>query len=411
MAIIRSDNTKVKALLDDLVILVESVGGFLHKQLIIQCIEGNMILKVAKPVRSQELLIDVPASCIPIVEHFNLYFDGKKIDWEVKPENSSQEETLEKPTLEQIKAFEVIIELFNLNDKVNSYAEYSPLYAFRNSPIIEYSDRSIDSTSEVNTETLSDEELKLKLFLDSRIFSNKHDGSLVRLLPIIDFADHNSLADSFIIKENEGRLTSLGVGYSELKEKKSSIFVCYKQKDRLASALNYGFYDSSARYVQSVSVEVCIDDLTYHVRHGGLGSNMMPLEYIPKAVPGFRFSQQEFDTYLPTMRCIDNNNLEVHFCLFPKGKDIPAFKEVLDYQLKYFELRMQLKKGSISNEENILKIESSLISENINYYIEFKKIINNHPNKGNYAGKLLLKVCDYQIAHIENYVRKAGVII
>ncbi|RZV49930.1 MAG: hypothetical protein EX270_11995 [Pseudomonadales bacterium] len=406
MTTVRADSKTLRAIIEEALGIICNAGGFTHKQLIIECLQGNMTLKLKKPVNDGEPLFNVPVDCLPAMQDFDLQFDGKMVSFEpLKDRNPPASNN-------QQQLMALMAALYNETDKVNLFARFSPFVAFNaNRSLLTELRNSFSTPSHVFELDGEINQIKLAAFLESRCYEDK-TADAFRLLPLLEFADHHVLARGFDSKFNDSKLMSVGIVYSSIKGAGKSVFICYRQKDRLASFINYGFVDSSVRFVQSVPVNVELPGgFRFVVAAGFIDDNMMPEQNFPQAVPGFRFSRSHYSAYVSNMRGTENRELEVHYLIIPRGEEIPALREVIAFELGYYEKRFGLADGEVCTPGNVLIVEKTVIEKNLAYYAQLSRLLSGQAvtAESGIAHGMLTEVIKYQRAHILNYAKKVGV--
>lgn len=341
--------------------MVLEEGGTIHKSLVFSCVNDEMTLKLAKPVKQGVCLLRVPTHCMPLLHHFTLSFDGKQILAE------PVEEMGDSPTLVQKRILELLLALFNETDKVNAFAECSPFVAFREHPDILATLASSFSTRSPVFDLVGGDlnELKLKAFLHSRVHQ---EGADVRLLPLIDFADHHTYANGFNHYHDAlGYTESIEIQSNHMSGQ-SACMVCYKYRDALSSFINYGFLDKSATFLQSVPLSVDLGEFILGVEAGYLNENQLGMDRINSALPNYNFLFDETPFYISTFNFPDNDTMRLHYVMLPTVENERYLKEAIVFLLTCFEKRFSSAQGTINNTKNIHKIISTIVAENLSYY-------------------------------------------
>ena len=256
MVAIKSDNKEVQKALEKLATIVTAKGGFLSEHLTIEVHDGNIRLLSDLPPSSHERLVLIPEHCfIPLT---NVAFRLS----ENKLETVSGTDTL---TPDQAELLAVMIEIYNLTDKILKYRTYSPRIVFRDDD--ETLSRLISGRPDTGLEkrfmevkkTSDMESLVINSYFRTRNF--RIAGEKRQLIPFIDFANHHTLASTFKNDLIGKTAISRALYNSKPQPGSEECFARYGFWDALETYLMFGFSDTPVAFVRSVPLHIILEEV------------------------------------------------------------------------------------------------------------------------------------------------------
>jgi hypothetical protein len=272
---IKSDDKTIENKLDLLVNALTKHGAWFHENLMLNCTEKSISVKMAGPCNPDEIIIKIPEKLLVPAFDFNISVEGDKFI--INPDT-------EKLSSEQIEIGELVFELYNLADRVAFYKNESPWIRFRTAPwLLEelMKSRTSNKQQEIkrdfinkSPDSMTVEKFIAENFPMTRVFGynkiNKDKNENTEsdmtaslkqvIMPVIDFMDHNHNGGSFNLGKDDNDALVLKLKNKQPIMASNDCFAFYGVYDAVDTFFNYGFIDEDAPFLRSIPVEVEIHD-------------------------------------------------------------------------------------------------------------------------------------------------------
>lgn len=344
---------------------VSKHNAWFHPSLQITEENTNLSVSASPPGSAQEILLQIPESCLPPIEQFTFTVQNDSLVIQEIKENLPES---------QKHCCELMIELYNKCRKLEEFKSTSPWFAFAEFPeFLEYIIEGRQKAPKVAQyhqlwEQGHQNKILVDGFLGRRYFGLKSNGKSKQevLLPFVDFLNHHSAAPGFRVSSDENHKQTLWTHNSQPEPESQECLVKYTQLDPLDSLLIYGFVDESSRICRSIPLEITFSQgvtLTIESRitlyQGRLPQNVQDLKF-----------------YIPQFIAINNNSVTLSHLLIPGPKAPYALRRVLAFVLS------QIHSGRHNNDmsDMVNEAEAEIIFQNFDYYT--KLLTSCYDNKG-----------------------------
>jgi tetratricopeptide (TPR) repeat protein len=384
-----------------------NMGAYFHPALAIVEKGGEINVLCMANNTKNEILIEVPIRCMPIISDYRFSLDEQaKLCVKAKKKMLNSEAKV---------VVELLVQLYNLCDKLNSWKHSYPLFSLAGFKII--FDKLLQAQSNramyekyyaINFNKISEKSI-IQSFLGSRVMNievaelkklgiqSKRKVEAV-LLPIFDLINHKMRETRFLTDEKQSSIKAFtGVG-----DLGREVFVQYSLDDPLITCLSYGFVDNSAEWVYSVP-------LVLKTKAGREIEVHNLVEYTnPEEIPG---NMREFVDYFPTNIFRTNKNVIVSKLVIPGAKHPHILRIVLSHMLKKIDFEHFYTDEETLNNE-ILFLEKQLIDLNDKYWIELAEMIKAQIETEqpiNLAvSKQLNELCVFYRKHLNRYANNSA---
>jgi len=256
MARIRSDNKEVRKALETLAALVTKEGGVLSDHLTIECQGGNIGLTSDLPRESRDELISIPRSC---------FLPLSKVEFCLEKDKLAVVSGADSLSKSQQAMLGVMIDLYNLTDKIAKYKAMSPRIVFRGDQELvkqlvagragtSLAQRFFDVIESVNIDNLV-----IDYFFRTRNFNLEDETR--QIIPFIDFTNHHTLARPFRRDRESGKIAKMALENDKAVPGSDECFARYGLWDPYDTYLMFGFAFRPGGFVRSVPLELDIQGL------------------------------------------------------------------------------------------------------------------------------------------------------
>jgi len=256
MVAIQSDNKAVQNALEKLAALITAEGGTLSDRLTIRSKDGNISLHSDLPAESRDCLVTVPEKCfLPLTGvKFELSGDTLKV--------SSGADGLSKARQDILA---VTVDIYNLTDKIAKYRTSSPRIVFRDDRetigqlVAGRPDTGVVKGFFDILKADDVDDLVIEYFFRTRNFA--FNGEKRQVIPVIDFANHNSLAPPFKREHEGSKVTSMSLLNVKLSPTSDECQARYGLWDAYDTYLMFGFSNAPVLFVRSVPVNIRLNTI------------------------------------------------------------------------------------------------------------------------------------------------------
>lgn len=391
------DNPEVEKLLIRLENITRSHGACFHPDLTVNLKNGDLHISCKTKLMPGEKLIEMPEACLPSKEKFQMRVQGRAIVIE----------SIEADVPDyQVACFEVMTEIFNLCNKIDTYSQTNVWLALNDET--EFLDQLVggrNKAPKVNKyhglwQEGQLDRLLLESFFGSRWFSlkSKINSQQQVLMPFIDYLNHHQQASGYRFNDS-----LLSVSLATPLAGSDECFVCYNMLDALDALLVYGFVDKSSPFVRSVPLDIQFSDL-HSDRNTKLliGSQVMG-KVAKKNLPP---RVQDLQLFMPQVLGRNNESLQISHILIPGEKAPRALRRILGFFIQ----RLFPGKGKSYLMDQVLRAEHAVIARNETYFAELARACQSLQQK--HPGKEILRqishLCDIQSARLNAYRLRVG---
>jgi tetratricopeptide (TPR) repeat protein len=404
---VRGNTAKTAQIITKLKSALESMGASFHKNLCIVERDGDIMVTLAAASERNELLMDVPIKCIPLVNDYRFSLD----------ENGCLVSKAKKNTLNSDAnvIMQLLTQMYNACNKLANWKNTYPLF------LLAGFDKVIKKLFEAKSslagrasyyskllEKITDTAV-IESFFSSRTMG--FDNALLRknkiktkldneqgFIPIVELINHKMGVNPFNIDNKTASLkTSTGVG-----EAGREVFVQYNLDDPLVTLLTYGFVDSSAKWIYTVPV--VLETKTKLKIHVGNHILSAKVEDIPNHLLGLA-------DYMPADISRQGGIAQVSKLIIPGTEHSHSLRAVLAHVLKYLDSE-GFYKDPIRLDSEVAFIEKQLIELNKKYWLELMELVSSQiqskkPLPPLVAGQLN-ELCELCLNHIDRYHGQMG---
>jgi hypothetical protein len=360
MPIFKCENPALKQVLIDLHALIVDCGGYVSDDVSFVEEQGELRMISSLPNTNHDNLIVLPDSCLPRIEDFVITaYDNKLI---AEPKASNVSET-------HIATMGLMINIYNITNKLSKHRATNPWLALKNSPAITqklYEARADEPKVKQYYEMFKSnnfDELLLDSFIGSRMFdlrSNDEEKPSYCLLPLIDFANH--CLESPTYQRSDDKNCTLSLKNSVPIAGSKECFVCYSILDALDSFLVFGFVDANAPFVRSLPLQFDLHEysrIQVRSRATRLFTGKLP-DYV-----------HDLRLYLPYVIEVDDSVMQLSHLIIP-GKNAPlALRRILTYLIR--DWKPGLAPTVVNN--IVINAEKLIIDKNVEYYTSLSSSI------------------------------------
>lgn len=373
---ITSDDKQIKNTLEHLKNTLVKNGAWFAPHLAAVCENKNISLHIQKPNTANEQIIKLPIELLIPAQPLHLAVENNQFT--ITPDQ-------EKLSPIQIEIASIMIDLFNMTDKVNFYRHESPWITFRSAPELMKDivkartvkgnlDKKVKFLDEAKT--IADEDRFIAdHFFHSRVIGDKHekDSELVqKIMPVIDYLNHDHRANSYIVNDQnddgDPRLCMKIINSQPFIDR-SECFVSYGTLDSLDSFFNYGFIHDEAPLVRSVPMTITIKDCPdLHVQ----------------SFPAHRIGKKVHKQYENIQRLLprifppdDEGNIAVSHLIIGLGNMPHLLRRTLHLIISQLAGEQASPSFII---DRVYETEKTIIANNISFYKELQQKIDSYKN-------------------------------
>lgn len=319
MVRITSDDPRVTGLLGEVAALLAAEGAVFHPAVELVCTGGSLSMRSGLPADSRELLVQVPAACVPSVRDFRFRITGDELT--CTPEAGA--------TPLQVRLMEHLVALYNATGKLREHAATSPWFAFAGQPALLArlaAARSDETRIAPLLRAGRRDEALVTSFFDSRCL-HAWNGREDLVMPVVDLANHHGRAPGLWFgSAAPGGPDAVGITNWQ-SAPGGEVCYAYSPLDALDLFTRCGFADATASFVQSVPHSLPMPGGgALLVRAWPASVNRAPADRVP---PG----ALDLTAYLPRMTVRENRGLGLAFLLIPPPGADDALRRVLAYAI------------------------------------------------------------------------------
>lgn len=380
---IHTDSKQIEHNLKTMLKILSKHDTFIDKSLQIYCLNGNMTLKSS--IKKAGLpLISINKELLPKLEDYTLSYNDGNISI-----NHPSRTTYDVFTEDRDELMRLMVENYNLTNKVESYNNISVISENNFDPeIIKHLILARPSEKMLGRKKKS----KLDIFLASRQYGGFGDG-YNRLLPVIDFADHNVLTSGFDEQKN-----SLGlVSNDRSVHTNSQLMASYGKNDCLTHLIRYGFVDKSPPYAQSIPFDITLNNtITFEVAAVSVNVGSFRKETL-------NFNDNNMQLAASLHEFIAEKHIKIAYLLIPNSKWPTYLSNAIAFHLSSYEKKLKLQSGELFNSENIQAIEDKTVESNLAYYKNLGTLATKSKYLSETCKKDVLETCKQQITIIRSF--------
>jgi len=390
MATIITDNPAIETCLVNLLSRLEACGARFAENMLIRSFDGDLSIEARSKARGK-WLIYLPETVLIPVDKFDLTLRGGELHLQGhSPDVAS----------ETIDAMQMMLELYKLTHKIDTYRKTAPLLflshypdllnavlQLRNSP-------AIIETAEGFTGG-ADDKCIINSFLKTRTVGyNFGSEESECMMPVIDFLNHH-LQGAPIHKVDSKTKRGLSILPSKPIQGSYECYATYGLYDHFDTWLLYQFFENPAPFTRSVVMEIDLGEIgkikvNAHSVEVGMDGLSPQLADIAWAIPGIMAEMPGF--------------LKISHLYIPTADAPRALRRVLDFLLAFMGV------APTQRQELILHAETQVVEKNIERYQMLKTMAettqltdqNHEPIRND-----LMRLCDVQIERIEQYKQYA----
>ncbi len=400
------DDPEVESLLQTMRQQVVDNGGFIHDDLVFECQNGDLKVRVPDSVPGGERIMMLPKICLLPHGKFKL---GLKDDAIVIESHDADISDL------QVSLMNTMIAVYNRTGKVAASRNGSTMALYYNEP--DLFERLADgrNKSEMafiqNLPETETDDFALNVFIKTRVLGYKEvldDGrtgdeggedddraQAVKeppfartqvLMPMIDFLNHHPAAGGFLVRSDYDDIAEpeaprhpalpdedgIAVVNSCPVDGSDECFVCYGTYDALDTLLHYNYVEQYAGYMRSVPLTVSLPGYCKIV--------------IRAAAARPRFTKlpdqlRDLVFFLPAMTPdAGKKTITLSHLLIPQARAPRALRRVLGAAMSRLGL-------SIPNDEMLAQVkiaEAKIVEANLRFYEELGGYLDQHPLSPDY---------------------------
>ncbi len=246
--IIESDDSEIVQLLRDLESRVKDAGGFLDPRL--KIVVADRQIRVESDAPGMTPLLRIPEACLPIVEDLEFVTSETEIALKTAPAGLDERRR---------SVLDSMLSIYNRAGKIKAHRAETPWVALAPYPDL----LSFVMKARADAPKLSKyyalaqagqiDELVARSFIGSRTLKYPFGPESKQrvLMPFIDFFNHHNASPSFGIDDR-----AIVVKASRPVAGSAECFVRYTMLDAMDAYLNYGFANTTARFIRSVPLRI-----------------------------------------------------------------------------------------------------------------------------------------------------------
>ncbi|MDG1750968.1 MAG: hypothetical protein P8I03_04815 [Thalassotalea sp.] len=405
--VVVGENKKVVLIIKELINKLESLGATFHKELRFIEKEGNLSIKAFVSEGEIPKLMHIPIKAMPLLNDYIFTVENNVI--KINKCNTPL-------SAESNQIMQLMVKLYNETNKIQSWSKVYPLLVLKNHPLfVKLLFKNSKYSHKLNTflkmyEAKEWDKLALQSFLGSREFhfsqkllskagintKNKYESGL---LTVVDFLNHKVGQNGYIENDKFAALEICTQPDSKTKE----VFVQYNFIDVTLTYLIYGFVDTTCPSLFSaITTLKTLTGLEINVLGAPGRINREMAEEIP-----------HLDKYMPSAFKRDNKVITVNNLTIPNRQAKNTLEQVLKIVLLKCDMEGAYQNSAFLNQE-IKHIEKQLLLNNLHYWLEvqeaFSELIKQNSNISDIAKNDIVKLCDFSIKHINNYMKANQVI-
>jgi len=368
-----SSDAVIKKTLEKLGDVLVRNEAWLHPDLRVVCEDGNFSMHASAPVENGGRAVYIPPACVVHPRKFSFSLNGNNIVIESVGGDVS--------ALEQEIAA-LVIELYNLAGKLEQYKKNSVYCLYHEAPdlFLALTKACIFQETE-HFEKLPSNEAFLKAFFKLRTV-----GKEQIIVPLIEYFNHDRKVkiDRIITAEGAADVRIY------VPPGKDEFFINYGlPQDAHAFFLYQGFLDQDIQVLTSLPIEFSIEDINISV---GRKSIMPTLEELPKAM-------KNLYGYCPYFNLETEHTVKFGFLYIPSKSAPLSLRRILHFGIR------RIMHSDAQATQIMLKAEQKIISENLAYYEDLKKLLDDfNPSAQTETFIVNAKeMLEYQLSIIRNY--------
>jgi len=387
-----------------------SMGAIFNQNLSIVEQSGDISVTFATANEKNEVLMDVPIGCMPLVNDYNFSIEQNGYLLTKAKKNMMNPSAY--------KVMQLLTEMYNASNKLNSWKMSYPFFLLAGYDNIRNKLFQAKSNSEGYAKYCSDEKGQISdnaiinSFIGSRVLSFNSESlrkSKIKtkqqveqaFIPIIELINHKMGASTFQTQANMASIQTLsGIG-----EAGREVFVQYNLDDPLVTFFTYGFVDTSAKWIYSVPLVV---NTSTHLNIR-IANSVKPAKSddIPNHLLGLA-------DYVPADISRHGNTIDVSKVIIPGAKHSHSLRAVLTYVLKRID-----SEGIYSDLDRLDKevefIERQIIDKNKAYWVSLEDLIITQQQSNNplplLVAEPLKDLCGLCLNHVKRYYSQTGYLL
>lgn len=358
----RCENPALEKVLSELLTLIIEHGGYVSDNITLMEEKGELRILSDLPEENNDVLIILTDACLPRIEEFMITVQGDELIAIAK--SSDVEES-------HIAAMGLMMNIYNITNKLAKHRETSPWLALKKSPEImgklyeaRFEAPKIKQYYE-QYESMEYNGLLIDTFLGSRTLAVNPNGggdSYRCLMPFIDFLNHFHASSGYQITND--KLPALLIRNSVPIVGSQECFVRYTLMDAMDSFLTYGFVDSNAPFVRSVPLRFDLHELSSVQVYAQI------LQPFKGDLPG---PVKDLRAYIPQVLEGDDSVMRLSHLLIPGANAPLALRRVLAFYIRGWKPGLNL----AAVKKIIINAEKLIIRENLDYYTSLSSAIEN----------------------------------
>lgn len=395
---------KTVKVIENLLMALESMGAKFHAGLSIIETHGEVSVQCSLKISKPTTFMEVPFQCMPLKSDYRYSLDKNGTL------NASVKKTAVNPSATPI--MKLLVEFYNVTNKISKWKSSFPLFKLAgHHQLIAKLLKAKGTNSKYHgyyfsAEHLISEEAIINSFFGSRVFNFNKDNfrgitkkfkkkSMEGFIPVIELINHRMGATGFLTDKTKQSMMIV----AQPGDADQEVFVQYNLDDPLITFLTYGFVDLLAPWIYSVPME-------FQTPHGLriiLSNAVSPAS--AKTLPE---DMRSIAQYIPGHVERKGDVVFLSSLIIPGSEHIHTLKAVILHILSKVDFEGCLINNKILNQEAEF-MEIQLIERNYDYWKGFN--VENKCNENTlYTTALnqLNALCQFNLAHLENYIRNTG---
>lgn len=387
----QNNNSRQRTLVAEQRALVLDSGGFVSDHLKLDIFRGEMGLKIKRDLEPETPLLFVPEQCMPRPADFELIFDGSELSAAPLVDGDA--------TDLQIRFMQSMVALYSVTGKIFTYSKNSPYTALLPwQQLLALLDSSCSVQLYPDYQNKAAYDLQSSVFFGSRTYTG-YDDQRERIMPLIDFADHNIAAPGYVQCPSDNFPAS-GVeirSHGIIGGAGRDCLVSYLYMDRLECFLRYGFYDESPGFMRSVPVSIELSDgYSFVINARPLHGSSLPIEAKDFADGVMQFFTSKY--------LLHEKSIETGYALIPNEKHITYLSRSIAFHLSALEIHLGAEQGELCRPENVCLIEDHIVTANKNFYKNVVDTIKQlEPDRAVPAVDMLYRVVKKHLEYLKTF--------
>ncbi|MHA1544134.1 MAG: hypothetical protein ACTSU8_03265 [Alphaproteobacteria bacterium] len=381
------DNPELTKALARLGTDVSKAGAYFSENLVLKAMDGDFSFTSTVPGSEPELLMSIPEKAF-------IPYDG--VEFKLNGNDLVIASGAEKLPSDVRERLETMVLIYNLTKKIEKYKESSPRVAFKDDPeMLERltAARAGTRIAENVLEILNakdQEKIIISSFLKTRNFD--FGESKKKIIPFIDFTNHNTLAMPFNRKKTEKGDFVMSLRNSKPITEDNQCFARYGKWDACDTYLMFGFSSDTSAFVRSIPMEIPIEGvgvLKVNSKIGGQFGGTLPPE------------MEDLQKLFPQLLSVTKEGIEVSTLRIPNPRRPVSLKRILASLIT----QMAPDLGLEELESHVTSTEFQVVYGTLQFYTSLLEFFEEKKEKyqSNPAFREAVKMAKIQIHEIEEY--------